>query len=67
MIARFGNVLYWFGSIVAVGTMGLGCFAWATMNHHAPADDWRLFMLVTCFAVAVWLVGRACRYVLAGT
>ena len=63
MAARLGNVLYWLGCIVAAivviydVTLGL-------------ANDWQdpafLYIRTAILAVAIWLVGRACRYVLSG-
>src|SRR5262245_11274513 len=66
MLARLGNVLYWLGCIVAGAIMavvvvdsieGMGF----RDGHYGPALGFSTFALV------VWLIGRACRYVLSDT
>ena len=70
--ARVGVVLYWFGCIVAVP------FAlWAIVNAFVllgffggislPGENMQHVMTSILAAVAAWLGGRACRYLLAGT
>jgi hypothetical protein len=63
IVVRLGNVLYWGASLIA-GLLGL-IAAYAAV--FGTGDD-RLFIDAMLFVVAVivWLVGRACRYVLAG-
>jgi hypothetical protein len=72
MAARLGNVLYWAGCIVAVP------FAfWAVVNSSMllmgflggttlPGENMRHILISGTAALGAWLVGRACRYVLAG-
>lgn len=62
MVARLGNVLYWFASAVAV--LALAGAAYSLAYGQRGGDV--LAGLGAAFAVLVWLIGRACRYVLAG-
>jgi hypothetical protein len=65
MLGRLGNVLYWLGCITAGLTMAVGGF----MVYADGGRSEDIFMLIVfgLIALAVWLLGRACRYVLAGT
>lgn len=65
MISRLGNVLYWTASGLAGLTLLLGALLLLTepAMQRAPAGP------LTAFAIGaalLWLIGRACRYVLAG-
>jgi hypothetical protein len=64
ILARLGNVLYWFGCGLACGVLGLG----GVMAYSvSPGDNpMGIFIFFVVAAVLVWLVGRACRYVLSG-
>ncbi|HEY6618724.1 MAG TPA: hypothetical protein VIY68_04200 [Steroidobacteraceae bacterium] len=62
MAARLGDVLYWAFSAVAVGLLLLA--AVFSMNDVA-GTYWFYLAFFGVPAVLVWLVGRACRYVLA--
>jgi hypothetical protein len=70
MLARLGNVLYWLGCIVAALVFVSGE---AFMSIIADSPRTTLFDYVVIFgvvgiiAIIIWLIGRACRYVLAGT
>jgi hypothetical protein len=61
MLARVGDVIYWFGCVVAGGILAIGV-----------GDYWfgqgRLSVLFSWIALAaiLWLVGSAIRYVLTG-
>jgi hypothetical protein len=58
-LASLGNVLYWLGCII-----GWGIFLLAfTCCGPIGAFNSILFILM---ALATWLVGRTCRYVLVG-
>jgi hypothetical protein len=61
--ARLGDVLYWLCCVVAVVV-----FAWGAHGELAgtSADSPYLFALATVAAFAIWIIGRACRYILAG-
>lgn len=67
MAARLGNVLYWTGCILALLALIVGTLT-AVGDTADPVDyRWYLFALFGAGpALALWLVGRACRYVLAG-
>ena len=64
MAARLGNVLYWLFSGFATVVLLFGA---ATLRNQPPNanDTWFLIAFFGISAVLVWLVGRACRYVLA--
>ena len=59
-VQRLGDVLYWLGYGLAAVCIGAGALLAANVQSAAPL----IFFGVV--AVAIWLVGRACRYVLAG-
>jgi hypothetical protein len=63
MLARLGDVLYWAGSGIAVLCFGLATFLWVTPPNPDSRTGAVIFATV---AIVVWLIGRACRYVLAG-
>jgi hypothetical protein len=63
MAARLGEVLYWGASVIAGLLMIGAAFA---MVFGMGDDRFLMVGFVTVFAIIVWLVGRACRYVLAG-
>lgn len=63
MVSRLGNVLYWLANTIAVACLLLG-FGIAVSN--AARDGWAALPVMAAVAVAVYLVGRAVRYVLAG-
>jgi hypothetical protein len=64
MLARLGNTLYWLGCIVGALLIGLGSWVWFLRTH--PGDVGTAIIL-TALAIAVWLIGRACRHIFAGT
>jgi hypothetical protein len=64
MLARLGNALYWLGCIVGALLVGLGVWVWFLREHHGDVGT---VIMLTTFAIAFWLIGRACRYILAGT
>lgn len=63
MLARLGNVLYWLGCIVA----GLIIVADGWDYYMEGTQDKGAYVFIAVIALVVWVVGRACRYVLAGT
>src|SRR5262249_21460585 len=63
MVARLGNVLYWAGTLVACLIAGLTAFA---VLFGTGKGDPLLQGLGLFVAAAIWLIGRAARYVLAG-
>jgi len=63
MVERLGNVLYALGCIAAGAVIAL----WLLLVWQAP--DMRqtvFFIFIAVMAIALWLVGKACRDVLAG-
>jgi hypothetical protein len=66
ILARLGHVLYWLGCIAAFITF---LFLGLASAKGAPdvAQTVPAFLLGgTVYGLPVWLVGLACRYVLAG-
>ena len=61
MLARLGNVLYWTGCLLGILLVAA---AVAFLGTIKPAE----IVLVSAFllGLGVWLIGWACRYVLAG-
>lgn len=63
MPTRLGNVLYWLACVAAILWLVL-TFAAATAR---PQPEWAVFWVAGPVpGVAIWLAGRAIRYVLAG-
>ncbi|HLL26305.1 MAG TPA: hypothetical protein VKT73_01465 [Xanthobacteraceae bacterium] len=70
MLARVGIALYWIASCIAaflaLGTVvviALGMFN--AMGFKSENNILEAFVFIP--AVLIWLIGRACRYLLAGT
>ena len=64
MIARLGNVIYWAACVIAALFVAYAVFLYATApsaRHGAPGTA----AMATLAAVAVWAIGRACRYIMA--
>ena len=65
MLSRLGNVLYWIGCIV-----GLICVAIALLGavaaNESTANRITIAVLAGVVGLVAWLIGWACRYVLAG-
>jgi hypothetical protein len=69
MAARLGNVLYWLGCLVAAFfsiTPLLAACNFAVGHHHRIYSD-NVLAVSTGLAVGSWVIGRALRYILAGT
>jgi hypothetical protein len=64
MLARLGRFLYWLGCGLTVVAVVSGVFA----LQHGPDYDYRWVVYVASIlsAVLFWLIGRACKYFLAG-
>jgi hypothetical protein len=63
MAERLGNVLYALGCIAAGAVMALWLLiAWQATDMRGIA----VFIFAAVIAIALWLIGKACRYVLAG-
>lgn len=64
MAARIGRVLYWIGCIIAVLLVLLGIFfAFLAETTNGVVGGLTAFIP---YAVLAWLIGRVCRYFLAG-
>jgi hypothetical protein len=63
LLSRLGDVLYWLCCVVA-----LLVFAWGAWSEFGgtSADGPYLFALASVAAFAIWIIGRACRYILSG-
>jgi hypothetical protein len=62
-LARFGNVLYWAATAVAIVLVVLAVLAYFTATGTGALQS---ALLIVAFAGLVWLIGRAILYVLAG-
>jgi hypothetical protein len=61
MLARLGDVIYWFGCIVAAVILALGVFDyWFGRDGLVVLGSW------AALAGIPWLIGTAIRYVLTG-
>lgn len=65
MVGRLGNVLYWTACAFAV--------AWSVtytsiflLDRHTPTEWISGSAIAGGGALLIWVIGRACRYVLAG-
>jgi hypothetical protein len=64
MLAKFGNVVYWIASIVAALMLGCAGLVWFTERQ---SGDFGTMFNLTLIGLAVWIIGRGCRYALART
>src|SRR5262245_12846170 len=64
MLARLGNVLYWLGCIAAVVIVGFAGIVYFSEGQRP--SDLPVVVVLGVIAAVAWLIGRACRYVLAG-
>jgi hypothetical protein len=64
MLAKLGHLFYWVGSGLAAAALVSGVF----ILQHGPDQDYRWVVYVASIggAVVCWLLGRACKYFLAG-
>jgi hypothetical protein len=67
MLARLGNVLYWAGCIFAAIIVGLGIYVFWIAEGQVRSNGVPVLIGFLVVAIAVWAIGRACRYVLSGT
>lgn len=66
MLARLGNVFYWLGCILAALIAAAGIAEWFGEAQYRP-DGYGIIIGFAVGTFIVWLIGRACRYVLSGT
>jgi hypothetical protein len=65
MVARIGTVLYWLGCVLAVLIIGFGALS-VVDSDSLGMHPGVVAAVVGASSVAVWLTGRALRYILAG-
>lgn len=63
MAARLGDVLYWIGCGIAVFFVLIFILVASNSGPDAPF----YLGVYAVLAIVSWLIGRACRYILAGT
>ena len=61
MLARLGDVLYWAGCLIG-GLLVINVIWSYIETQRYSRDD----LFIVGVGVVCWLIGRACRYVLAG-
>ena len=66
MAERLGNVLYWTALAVAIPLLLTGALMSYHHYLHGPVYSDESIIVAWVAAFLVWLLGRACRYVLAG-
>lgn len=66
MAARLGYVFYWFANILAAAIVALGAFVYANGIASPGFEVLHALMFIVLPAI-IWGIGRAIRYVLAGT
>jgi hypothetical protein len=64
MLARLGNVLCWLGCVAAVMILAFVVALWKTGPHQGIDES--ILVVLAIFGIVVWLIGRACRYILSG-
>lgn len=65
MAERVGNVLYWLGCIIAALIAIAGIYVYI-MEGLSRSDGLAITGGFFVAAFVPWLIGRACRYILAG-
>jgi hypothetical protein len=65
MLARLEDVLYWTGCLVGI-LLVAAAVAFYSSAAIKPAEVVLISALLIGLGAVVWLIGRACRYVLAG-
>ena len=60
MLERLGNVLYWVGLALALGFTAFAAWVLAETGDRRPG----FIAFVFAPALASWLIGLACRYVM---
>ena len=66
MLARLGNVLFWTGNAIAALMLCSAVVFLFAADRVAPGELAIVLGVFAAVAVAMWLLGRACRYILAG-
>ena len=63
MAARLGDVLYWAAIALALIPLGLAVYIF---THEGQPGDVATGWVLVIIAAVILVIGRACRYVLAG-
>ena len=63
MVKRLGNVLYWLGCGIAVVWLVVCVVA---IIYDTSINVVMFTTLALIISILIWLIGRACRYVLSG-
>jgi hypothetical protein len=66
MLARVGNVLFWAGNVIAALMLCGAVIFFFAADRVAPGELAIVLGIFAAVAVAVWLLGRASLYILAG-
>lgn len=66
MAKRLGNVLYWAANATAIPLLLFSAIMGYTEYLHGTWGHYRSPLLLGIVGFGAWLLGRACRYVLAG-
>ena len=66
MIARLGNIVYWAANGMAALMATLGTIGFLIALLNSAGEGMILSPMLIALAIPVWLIGRACLYVLAG-
>lgn len=67
MAQRLGNVLYWVATALAALLLALAAIFPIMAERGTSGELWLVSLAIAACGVIVWLIGRACRYVLAGS
>jgi hypothetical protein len=63
VLSRLGDVLYWLGSFLALVVAVWGA---VFCLYGERAEDPYVCLVVAAAAFSIWVIGRACRYILSG-
>jgi hypothetical protein len=63
VLSRLGDILYWLACILAALIVVWGALSCLRADH---AEDPYVCVLLAVAAFAIWVIGRASRYILAG-
>jgi hypothetical protein len=63
MAARLGDVIYWLGCGIAIISIAA---AVVLAIYGVKPDKHILIIIFSVGALVIWLIARACRYILAG-
>jgi hypothetical protein len=64
MAARIGNVIYWFGCIIAAFFVLAGVAEYIAEGSSRGGEGVFILVVFLVFGFVSWLIGRALRYIL---